>query len=45
MEKKRREFFATSWAIDNKISIYVLIFMISLFGMLNYYTMPEGAVP
>ncbi len=45
MEKKRREFFATSWAIDNKISIYVLIFMISLFGMLNYYTMPKEQFP
>ncbi len=45
MEKNRREFFATSWAIDNKISIYVLIFMISLFGMLNYYTIPKEQFP
>src|SRR5512133_2029990 len=41
MENKRREFFATSWAINNKISIYVLIFMISIFGMLNYYTIQK----
>lgn len=45
MEKKRREFFATSWAIDNKISIYVLIFMISLFGLLSYYTIPKEQFP
>src|SRR5512133_3504939 len=45
MENKRREFFATSWAINNKISIYVLIFMISIFGMLNYYTMPKEQFP
>ena len=45
MEKKRREFFATSWAIDNKISIYVLIFMISLFGLINYYTIPKEQFP
>ncbi|HEX2970621.1 MAG TPA: efflux RND transporter permease subunit [Bacteroidales bacterium] len=44
-EKKRREFFATSWAIDNKISIYVLIFMLSLFGILNYYTIPKEQFP
>jgi multidrug efflux pump subunit AcrB len=45
MEKGRKEFFATSWAIDNKISIYVLILMISLFGILNYYTIPKEQFP
>ena len=43
--KKFKEFFATSWAIDNKISIYVLVFMISLFGLLNYYSMPKEQFP
>ena len=28
MEKLNKEFFATSWAIDNKISVYVLVFII-----------------
>jgi multidrug efflux pump len=45
MEKKYREFFATSWAIDNKISIYVLVFMIALFGLMNYYTIPKEQFP
>jgi multidrug efflux pump len=45
MEKKRKEFFASSWAIDNKISIYVLVFMISIFGALNYYTIPKEQFP
>ncbi len=45
MEKKFKEFFATSWAIDNKLSIYVLVFMISLFGLLNYLTMPKEQFP
>ena len=45
MENRRKEFFATSWAIDNKISIYVLIFMISLFGLLNYYIIPKEQFP
>ena len=45
MEKKFREFFATSWAIDSKISVYVLVFMISLFGLMNYYTIPKEQFP
>jgi len=45
MEKKYKEFFATSWAIDNKISVYVLVFIISVFGILNYYTIPKEQIP
>jgi len=45
MEKKFKEFFATSWAIDNKISVYVLVFIISVFGILNYYTIPKEQIP
>jgi len=45
MEKKYKEFFATSWAIDNKISIYVLVFIITVFGLLNYFTIPKEQIP
>ena len=45
MEKKYKEFFATSWAINNKISIYVLVFIIAAFGLLNYYTIPKEQIP
>jgi multidrug efflux pump len=45
MEKKYKEFFATSWAIDNKISVYVLIFIIAVFGILSYYTIPKEQIP
>jgi multidrug efflux pump len=45
MEKKYKEFFATSWAIDNKISVYVLIFIIAVFGVLSYYTIPKEQIP
>lgn len=45
MEKKYKEFFATSWAIDNKISVYVLVFIISVFGIINYYTIPKEQMP
>jgi len=45
MEKKYKEFFATSWAIDNKISVYVLVFIILVFGIINYYTIPKEQIP
>jgi multidrug efflux pump len=45
MEKKFKEFFATSWAIDNKISVYVLVFIIAAFGLINYYTIPKEQIP
>ena len=45
MEKKFKEFFATSWAIDNKISVYVLVFIISIFGIINYNTIPKEQIP
>lgn len=45
MEKKFREFFATSWAIDNKTSVYVLIFIITVFGIMSYYSIPKEQFP
>lgn len=45
MGKLNKEFFATSWAIDNKLSVYVLIFIIGLFGILNYFTIPKEQFP
>ncbi len=45
MEKLNKEFFATSWAIDNKISVYVLVFIISVFGVMNYISIPKEQIP
>ncbi len=45
MEKNYKEFFATSWAIDNKISVYVLVFIIAVFGIISYYTIPKEQIP
>lgn len=45
MEKLNKEFFATSWAIDNKISIYVLVFIIAVFGFLSYKNIPKEQIP
>jgi multidrug efflux pump subunit AcrB len=44
-ESKIKEFFATSWAIDNKTSVYVLAILISILGMMNYYFIPKEQFP
>ncbi len=40
-----KEFFATSWAVDNKTSVYVLMTIISVLGLLNYYQIPKEQFP
>lgn len=45
MKEKFKEFFATSWAIDNKLSVYVLIAIISLLGFMSYTTIPKEQFP
>ena len=44
-ENKFKEFFATSWAIDNRTSVYVLAVLISILGMMNYYFIPKEQYP
>ena len=44
-ENKFKEFFATSWAIENRSSIYVLAFLISILGLMNYYFIPKEQFP
>jgi multidrug efflux pump subunit AcrB len=45
MEKKFKEFGPTSWAIDNKTSIYVLAVIIAIFGIYSYKTIPKEQIP
>jgi multidrug efflux pump len=40
-----KEFFATSWAIDNKTSIYVLAVFITLLGITSYRSIPKEQFP
>ncbi len=44
-ENKFKEFFATSWAINNKSSIYVLAVIITVLGLMNYYFIPKEQFP
>jgi multidrug efflux pump len=45
MENKFKEFRPTSWAIDNKTSIYVLAVIIAIFGIYSYRTIPKEQIP
>jgi len=45
MKVKLKEFKPTSWSINNKTSIYVLIIIISIFGIINYNTIPKEQIP
>lgn len=40
-----KEFKVSSWSIDNKTSIYVLTVIISIFGLMSYFSMPKEQFP
>lgn len=42
---KFKEFKVSSWAIDNKISIYILTFFISILGITSYNSLPKESFP
>ncbi len=45
VQKKLKEFFATSWAIDNRTSIYVLTIIITMLGVISYISIPKEQFP
>jgi multidrug efflux pump subunit AcrB len=45
MDIKLKEFKPTSWAIDNKISIFFLTIVISIFGIISYNRIPKEQFP
>jgi multidrug efflux pump subunit AcrB len=45
MKAEFKEFRPTSWSIDNKTSIYVLVIIIAIFGLINYITIPKEQFP
>ncbi len=44
-QHKLKEFFATSWSIDNKVSIYVLTVIITTLGLMSYFSIPKEQFP
>lgn len=45
MDKKLKEFKPTSWSIDNKTSIYVLVLILMIFGMVSYNRIAREQFP
>jgi multidrug efflux pump len=45
MKDTEKEFGPTSWAIDNKVSIYVATALICLFGIITYLRLPKENFP
>lgn len=44
-KNKFKEFFATSWAIDSKTSIYVITVFITIIGLFSYQSLPKESFP
>jgi multidrug efflux pump subunit AcrB len=44
-QKPQKEFGLSSWAIDNKMTVYVITAIVLLAGLLSYYSMPREAFP
>jgi len=45
VKTKYKEFKPSSWAINNKTSIFVLTIIISIFGLISYNTIPKEQIP
>ena len=45
MEQKHKEFAISSWAIDNRVTVYILTFVIVVTGIYAYVTMPRESFP
>lgn len=44
-QEPQKEFALSSWAIDNKMTVYVITAIVLLAGLLSYYSMPREAFP
>ncbi|MFI5163105.1 MAG: efflux RND transporter permease subunit [Sphingobacteriales bacterium] len=45
MKDVRKEFGPSSWAIDNKTAVYVIIFLITVLGLISYFRLPKENFP
>jgi multidrug efflux pump len=45
MKDLKKEFGPSSWAIDNKTAIYVLMFLITVLGLISYNNLPKENFP
>lgn len=45
ISKKFKEFKPTSWAVDNRTAVYIIAILISLYGYIQFTTMPKEQYP
>ena len=45
MKDQEKEFGPSSWAIDNKTAVYVVIFLITVMGLTSYFSLPKENFP
>lgn len=45
MSHNKKEFSISSWAVDNRVTVYILTFMIVITGLIAYITMPREDFP
>ncbi|HEY4327681.1 MAG TPA: efflux RND transporter permease subunit [Mucilaginibacter sp.] len=45
MKDVEKEFGPSSWAIDNKTAVYVIIFLITVLGLISYMRLPKENFP
>ena len=45
MKDLEKEFRPSSWAIDNKRAVYVIVFLITMMGLLSYVRLPKENFP
>jgi multidrug efflux pump len=45
ISKKFKEFKPTSWAVDNRTAVYIIAILISLYGLIQFTTMPKEQFP
>jgi multidrug efflux pump subunit AcrB len=45
MSHQKKEFGISSWAVDNRITVYILTFIIVVMGTMAYINMPRENFP
>ena len=45
MSHKSKEFSISSWAVDNRVTVYILTLLIVITGVIAYVTMPREDFP
>ncbi len=45
MSHKKHEFCISSWAVDNRVTVYIFTLLIVITGVIAYITMPREDFP